>query len=104
MAAVAFAAGDGEGSAFAIGAAISLLVGGGAVLAARGRNFELNFRDAVILTVSAWFVVPVFAALPFVLEPVDLSPVDAYFEMVSAITTTGSTVMTGLDGRPPSLL
>jgi hypothetical protein len=56
MAAVAFAADDGEGSAFAIGATISLLAGGGAILAARGRNFELNFRDAVILTVAAWFV------------------------------------------------
>ncbi len=104
MAAVALAADDGEAPAFAIGAAISALAGGGAVLATKGRPFQLNFRDAVILTVAAWLVLPVFAALPFLLEPVALSPVDAFFEMVSAITTTGSTVMTGLDSRPTSLL
>ncbi|MGV8841017.1 MAG: TrkH family potassium uptake protein [Bauldia sp.] len=104
MSIVAYGSGDGEGSAFAIGAAISLLAGGAAVMSTKGRAFELNFRDAVILTVAAWVVVPVFAALPFLLEPVDLSPVDAFFEMVSAVTTTGSTVMTGLDAQPPSLL
>lgn len=104
MAGVAYGGADGEGSAFAIGAAISLLAGGGAVMSTKGRPFELTFRDAVILTVAAWVVVPVFAAIPFLLQPVDLSPVDAFFEMVSAVTTTGSTVMTGLDGQPPSLL
>lgn len=104
MAGVAYGGGDGEGSAFAIGAAISFLAGAAAVTTTKGRPFELNFRDAVILTVAAWLVVPVFAALPFLLEPTDLSPVDAIFEMVSAVTTTGSTVMTGLDAQPPSLL
>ncbi|MCW5714264.1 MAG: TrkH family potassium uptake protein [Bauldia sp.] len=104
MAGVAYGGDDGEGSSFAIGAAISLLAGGAAVMTTKGRAFELSFRDAVILTVAAWVVVPVFASVPFLLKPDDLSLVDAFFEMVSAVTTTGATVMTGLDDRPPSLL
>jgi trk system potassium uptake protein TrkH len=104
MAGVAFAAGDGLAGAFAAGATLTALFGGGAVLATKGRRFEFSFRDAVILTVSAWFVLPFFAAVPLLFEPVSLSPVDALFEMVSAITTTGSTVLTGLDDMPASLL
>ncbi|MCW5696727.1 MAG: TrkH family potassium uptake protein [Bauldia sp.] len=104
MSLVALSADDGEVRAFAIAAAITIFIGGGMVLATRGRKFEFTFRDAVILTVSAWFVLPVFAALPIVLPPVDLAPVEAYVEMVSALTTTGASVMTGLDGRPPSIL
>ena len=104
MAAVALAGHDGEAGSFAVAAAISGMFGGAAVLGSEGRRVELTFRDAVVLTVSAWFILPVFAALPFILAPVDLSPVDAYFEMISAVTTTGSTVMAGLDHQAPSIL
>jgi trk system potassium uptake protein TrkH len=100
----AIAIGDGEGVAFATSAAVTGFTAGACIFSTSGRPFQLNFRDAAILTVGAWFIVPFFAALPFVLPPVDLTYVDAYFEMVSGFTTTGSTVMTGLDGRPPSIL
>jgi trk system potassium uptake protein TrkH len=100
----ALAMGDGEGSPFAIAAAITGFTAGACILTTSGRPFQLNFRDAAILTVGAWFIVPFFAALPFSLPPVDLSYSDAYFEMVSGFTTTGSTVMAGLDTRPPSIL
>jgi len=104
MAAFSFSIRDGEFNAFAISAGVTALFAGACILTTSGRKFELNFRDAIILTVSAWVVVPAFAAVPFLLHPVDLTPVDAYFEMVSGITTTGSTVMTGLDLQPPTLL
>jgi trk system potassium uptake protein TrkH len=104
MAGVAFAADDGLAEAFAAGAAVTAMFGGGAILATKGRRFEFSFRDAVILTVSAWFVLPLFAAVPLLFGPEPLTPVDALFEMVSAITTTGSTVLTGLDAKPASLL
>jgi trk system potassium uptake protein TrkH len=74
------------------------------VLTTKGRPFELRFRDAALLTATSWFVVPAFAALPFLPKPVGLSFTDAYFEMVSGLTTTGSTVMTGLDHTAPSIL
>lgn len=95
---------DGEFEAFAIAAGATTVFAGACILTTTGRRFELNFRDAIILTVSAWVTVPAFAALPFLLPPVDLTPIDAYFEMVSGMTTTGSTVMTNLDAQPASLL
>ncbi len=104
MAGVGWASNDGAGQAFAIGAAITAVIGGCAVLSTKGRQFEFSFRDAVILTVSAWFVLPLFAALPLLIDPIGLHFIDALFEMVSAVTTTGSTVLVGLDHMPASLL
>jgi trk/ktr system potassium uptake protein len=104
MALASLIAGDGHQSVFAITAAITAMVAVGCILTTKGRQFELNFRDAALLTVIAWLVVPAFAAMPFVADPVGLSVVDAYFEMVSGLTTTGSTVMSGLDTTPRSVL
>ncbi|MEP0322579.1 TrkH family potassium uptake protein [Bauldia litoralis] len=104
MALFALATQDGHAEEFAVSAVITALVAGGCVLTTRGRTFELRFRDATLLTVVAWIVVPAFAALPLIAEPVSLPVVDAYFEMVSGITTTGATVMVGLDGVARSVL
>jgi len=104
MALVALAARDGLELVFASNAAITMLFAGACVLTTKGRAFELRFRDAALLTVVAWVVVPVFGGLPLMAEPSDLGFADAYFEAVSALTTTGSTVMVGLDDLPPSVL
>jgi trk system potassium uptake protein TrkH len=81
-----------------------MLFAGACVLTTKGRAFELRFRDAALLTVVAWVVVPVFGGLPLMAYPSNLGFADAYFEAVSALTTTGSTVMIGLDNMPPSIL
>ncbi|MBN9022271.1 MAG: TrkH family potassium uptake protein [Rhizobiales bacterium] len=104
MALFSFAIDDGMGEVFASAAAITVVFGGSCVLTTTGRHYELRFRDAVLLTVVSWFVVPAFAGMPLLAEPVDLSVVDAYFEFVSGMTTTGSTVMVGLDTMPRSVL
>lgn len=104
MALFSLAVGDGMAEVFAATSAITIVFGGACVLTTSGRSFELRFRDAALLTVISWFVVPAFGALPLLAEPVNLSVVDAYFEFVSGMTTTGSTVMTGLDTAPPSIL
>ena len=104
MALFALAAQDGHADAFAVTATITAMVAGGCILTTKGRPFELNFRDAALLTGTSWFIVPAFAALPLLADPVSLTPVDAYFEMVSGMTTTGSTVMAGLDTTAPSVL
>jgi trk system potassium uptake protein TrkH len=98
------AARDGLAGTHAIAAAITAGVGGACVLTTKGRAIDLRIRDAALLTVAAWFVVPAFAAMPLMALPVGLSFVDAYFEMVSGFTTTGSTVIVGLDSLPPSIL
>ena len=104
MALFSLAVGDGMAEVFAATSAITIVFGGACVLTTSGRSFELRFRDAALLTVVSWFVVPAFGGLPLLAEPADLSVVDAYFEFVSGMTTTGSTVMSGLDTMPQSIL
>ncbi len=62
----------------------------------------LDTRQTFILTTLAWATLPVFGALPFLWLGIGYA--DAVFEAVSGFTTTGSTVLTGLDGLPPGLL
>ncbi len=104
MALVGWADGDAGAKDFALSATITAVVAGACILTTKGRPFELRFRDAALLTSVSWFVVPAFAALPLMWHPIGLTFVDAYFEMVSGFTTTGSTVMTGLDSMPASIL
>ncbi len=63
----------------------------------------LTARQAYLLTAAIWGFVPLFGALPFLLGEPHLSFTDAYFEAVSGITTTGSTVIVGLDNLPPGM-
>ena len=64
---------------------------------------ELKARDGFLLAVLIWVLVPAFAALPLMIYISDLSFTDAYFEAMSGLTTTGATVLSGLDGLPPSI-
>lgn len=68
------------------------------------RDFQIGVREAFILTAVCWTVSTVFACLPFYWSPQFANFVDAWFESVSAFTTTGSTVMTDLDHAPKGLL
>jgi trk system potassium uptake protein TrkH len=65
---------------------------------------DLRIREAFLLTVSSWLLVGVFAALPLYFGSLRLSLVDGLFETISGITTTGATVITGLDRVPRSIL
>jgi trk system potassium uptake protein TrkH len=84
--------------------AVLEFIGVGAVLTCRGSSLELGIREAYLLTASLWIVLPLFAALPFMWTGTQLSLTDAYFEAVSGLTTTGSTVITGLDELPAGIL
>lgn len=64
---------------------------------------QLRARDMYFLTTASWVVVCAFAALPMVFIR-HISYTDAFFETMSGITTTGSTVLTGLDSASPGLL
>ena len=65
----------------------------------------IRIKEGFILTVAFWVLFTVFASLPFLLSSThDFSIVDAYFETTSALTTTGSTVLVGLEAYSKSLL
>ncbi len=74
------------------------------VLSARDRGAGLSRRQAVILTVSVWVVLPIFGALPFVFGAPHATYTDAFFEAMSGLTTTGATVFEGLDEAPRGML
>lgn len=64
---------------------------------------ELRRRDGFIIVTLFWVVLSLLSAIPFMVGP-HLSFVDAFFEAVSGFTTTGATVIIGLDDLPPSVL
>jgi trk system potassium uptake protein TrkH len=64
---------------------------------------ELQTRDGFLLVLLTWTSLPAFATLPLMIYLPGLSFTDAYFETVSGITTTGSTILTGLDALPMSI-
>jgi trk system potassium uptake protein TrkH len=64
----------------------------------------LNLRQAYLLTVAIWCITPLFGALPFMLGAPNLPLAQAYFEAVSGITTTGSSMIAGLDFAPKGML
>jgi len=85
--------------------AILLTMGCGLALFLTCRRFkrELQPRDGFLLVSLVWSVLPAFGALPLMFHMPGLSFTDAYFEAVSGLTTTGSTVLTGLDKLPLSI-
>ncbi len=93
--------GNGNAEAFFSGALLSSGTGAALALATRnGVRGGFEVRQAYVLTTLGWAIVPLFGCFPFMLGAPDLSLTDAYFEAVSGITTTGSTVITGLEALP----
>ncbi|KAA0679745.1 TrkH family potassium uptake protein [Roseomonas genomospecies 6] len=101
---VDLAVGNPDWMVFAIAFALTLFFGVQFMLANRMDWMSLNLRQAFLLTALAWIIVCAFAAVPFMVSQIKLSAADAYFEAMSALTTTGSTVISGLDRLPPGLL
>ncbi len=85
--------------------AAALTAGCGIVLAVATLRFRraLKARDGFLLLTLGWLLLPAAAALPLLLALPDLSFTGAFFEAMSGLTTTGSTVLNGLDQLPPSL-
>lgn len=83
---------------------LTAFVGGSFYFSNRGYKGHLTIRQTFLFTTSSWFVLPAFAALPFQFSALNLDFTDAYFESVSGLTTTGSTVISGLDSLGSGIL
>lgn len=94
---------DGMFVDFAVAAAINVVVGLSIAGLTRRYQRELKPRDGFLLVTLSWALMSASASLPLMIALPDLSFTDAYFEAVSGLTTTGSTVLTGLDALPPSI-
>ena len=65
---------------------------------------KLNLPQAFLLTALSWLSIAVFGSLPFIFSEIELSITDAFFESMSGITTTGSTIITNLNETPKAIL
>jgi trk system potassium uptake protein TrkH len=89
---------------FAGAAGTCLFIGVTLMLTMRTETMRLGVRQAFLLTTMSWLVIALFGALPFALADLELSYTDAVFEAMSGITTTGATVIVGLDKAAPGIL
>ena len=102
---IALLADDNTVSGFLSALCISFLSGLALWLPTRGSRHELRIRDGFLITSLFWVVLGLFGALPFALtDSLALSPIESIFESISGLTTTGATVIVGLDHLPQSIL
>ena len=102
---VDLAQGKGNWPVFAQSALITCLAGGLIALAcANGVQEGLSLQQTFLLTTSVWVALPLFGAIPFMIGATEARMVDAFFEAMSGLTTTGSTVLVGLDDLPRGIL
>jgi len=95
---------DEKNSSFLSAASVTVFIGILLVLTNLEENKKLNLQQAFLLTTLSWLSIAIFGCIPFLLSDLSLSFVDAFFESMSGITTTGSTIITNLDNTPKSIL
>lgn len=98
------AVGHQDWQVFLAASTATFFIGISLILTSRGSTENINLRQAFLITTGSWLVIATFGALPFFFSELGLSFTDAFFESMSGITTTGSTVILGLDGAPPGIL
>jgi len=98
-------AGQADAGALGLSAAITGVTGALIALATRNAlGGGLSLRQSFLLATLTWVVLPAFGAVPFLLMANPLGPLDAYFEAVSGMTTTGTTVINRIEGLSGPIL
>ena len=95
---------DENSNAFLSSASVTAFIGTLLILTNIEENRRLNLQQAFLLTALSWLSIGIFGCLPFIFSNLNLSLIDAFFESMSGITTTGATIITHLDDAPKSLL
>ena len=83
---------------------ITIVIGILTILTSLKKENQLNLQQAFLFSTLAWFSIALFGSLPFLFSNLKLSFSEAFFESMSGITTTGSTVISDLDNSPKSIL
>jgi len=91
--AISIADGDGDWVVFAASAAVTVFFALAMILSCEGPRSRLNLRHVFLLAALTWAALPLFAALPLCFGSAKLDYTDAFFEAMSGLTTTGSTVL-----------
>lgn len=96
---------NGQSWVFVLSTIITCLTGGVIALACANISGQgLTLQQTFLLTTCVWVILPIFAAIPFIIGSTDLCFIDAFFEAMSGLTTTGSTVLSELENQPRGLL
>jgi len=91
-------------SSFIGGSIISIIFGVLFFLTNLNHDKKLNLQQAFLLTALSWLSIAIFGSLPFIFSTLELSITDSFFESMSGITTTGSTIISNLESAPRSIL
>jgi len=91
-------------SSFIVASIISVIFGVLFFLLNLNHDKKLNLQQAFLLTALSWLSIAIFGSLPFIFSNLELTITDAFFESMSGITTTGSTIITNLETVPKSIL
>ena len=89
---------------FLSSASVTAFIGILLILTNIEENRKLNLQQAFLLTTLSWLSIAIFGCIPFLLSTLNLSFVDSFFESMSGITTTGSTIINDLDNAPKGIL
>ena len=96
---------DGTAHAFLVSAAVLITLGVIAWWPSRGASTDLRLRDGFTVVVLSWLTVGLCGALPFLIaDNPSVSLIEALFESMSGLTTTGATTLTAIDGLPRGIL
>tara|TARA_B100000965_G_scaffold322666_1_gene284215 strand:+ start:61 stop:1509 length:1449 start_codon:yes stop_codon:yes gene_type:complete len=95
---------DENSHSFLSSAFITIFIGVLFILANLDQDYKLNLQQTFLFSSLAWIAAALFGSLPFHLSVLELSFSEAFFESMSGITTTGSTVINDLDNSPKSIL
>ena len=91
-------------SSFIGAAIISIIFGVLFFLSNLNHDNKLNLQQAFLLTALSWLNIAIFGSLPFIFSTIELTITDAFFESMSGITTTGSTIISNLENTPKGIL
>jgi trk system potassium uptake protein TrkH len=89
---------------YAVPILLYLIVGGSLVITNRNVELKISIKEAFIITVLSWILLALLCAIPFIYTQLQLSVVDAIFESMSGITTTGATILNNIDDLPKGIL
>ena len=102
--ALALACGEGEWLSFALVAALCAVLGFALLHLHPGRRYLMQGQDGYLSVAVAWLGLSAFGALPYVISGAIPHYVDALFETISGLTTTGATILTDIESLPRSIL
>ena len=91
-------------SGFISSSIVSIIFGILFLLSNLDHQKSLNLTQAFLLTALSWLSIALFGSLPFIFSDISLNFTDAFFESMSGITTTGSTIITNLNETPKGIL